>query len=379
LLSGRQNNEKIWEQENQMKKILFCILCTCLLPSGNARAGLFDKMIHALTGDNHPSAQTENTNDKLLLHTAVRQGDIQKVKKYIAQGYDINARSDANDTPLHYAVQFGYREIAEILVTNGADVNATNGNGFIPTLLAVINNHNDIAEMLISHGAQKTIFLASAMGDVESVDAFLKKNPELANAVAANDGWSALQWAAHQERNNVIKLLIEKGAKVDIRDKNNGVTPLYWAARKGHIDTAKILIENGDDVNIKIKGGGTILHYAGSLEIAGLLVNNGAEVNAKDDGGFTPLHMMASSSPGIIQRVLFWKSGGTTRTWETDLEKYRGTAEKIAADIAELLIKNNADINAKNKDGHTPLSLAKASKNEPLIRLLEKYNAKDKY
>jgi ankyrin repeat protein len=359
-----------------MKKIIFCVLCTCLLPSGNAKANFFDNIIHALTGDNHSYAQTKNNDVNVSLHTAVYQGDIQKVKEYIAQGYDVNTRSKANDTPLHYAVQYGYKEIAEILITHGADINAANGNGFIPTLLAVINNHNDIAEMLIAHGAKKTIFLVSAMGDVEGVNAFLKEDPKLANAVGANDGWSALQWAAHQERNEVVKLLIEKGTKVDIRDKNSGVTPLYWAARKGHIDTAKILLENGADVNIKIKGGVTILHYTGSLEIARLLIDNGASVNAQDDAGFAPLHMMASSSPGIIQRVLFWKSGGTARTWVTDLVKYKDDGEKIAADIAELLIKNNADINAKNKNGDTPLSLAKAAKNKPLIELLEKYNAK---
>jgi ankyrin repeat protein len=365
-----------------MKRIVFSIMCIALIQAAFADINVPPKnaqLVRAAKDSNLPSVQTEQKEDKFQLSDAANKGDIEKVRELIAKGYNVNTRDEANWTPLHRAIFMGHKEIAKLLIANGADVNAKNNIGVIPIMLAVIRDYNDIVELLIKNGAQKTIYVAAAQGDIESAKTFLKKDPNLVNALASNDGWSALHWAAYMNRLDVIKLLIENGVDVNIRDRINDVTPLYWAVHKGHLDAAKLLIAKGADVKIKFKNGGTILHGPGTLETAKLLIDNRADVNAKDDHGTTPLHSIADKGGlNAVQRVLFDKNGGTVDTYKTDFEKYRDAAEKVTAEIAELLIKNGADINAKDEKGNTPLSLAKAAKNKALIELLGKYNAKDK-
>jgi ankyrin repeat protein len=46
----------------------------------------------------------------------------------------------------------------------------------------------------------------------------------------------------------VVKLLIQKGARIDAGDVNRK-TPLHWAAFAGSTDAARLLIQKGEDVN----------------------------------------------------------------------------------------------------------------------------------
>jgi len=348
-------------------------------PAGLAQKNAPEKsaqLIQAAKDSNLPAVQTENKEDKFPLSNAANQGNIEKVKELIAKRYNVNTQDDVNWTPLHRALFMGHKEIVKLLIANGANVNAKNNIGVIPIMLAVMRDYNDIVELLIKNGAQKTIYVAAAQGDVESVKAFLKKDPNLINAPASNDGWSALHWAAYMNRLDVIKVLIENGADVNIRERIYNVTPLHRAVCKGHLDAAKFLIDKGADVKIKFKNGGTMLHSPGTFETAKLLIDNGADVNAKDDHGITPLHSIAvKDNLNTVQKVLFEKNGGTVNTYKTDFEKYQDAAEKVTTEIAELLIKNGADVNAKDEKGNTPLSNAKAANNKALIELLEKYNA----
>ncbi len=371
-----------------MKRILFSMVCISLIPAVFADVKVLDKntqLVQAAKDGNLPAVQTEQKEKEyeFPLGVAANLGDIEKVKELIAKGYNVNTRDDVNWTPLHRAIFSGHKEIAKLLIANGADVNAKNNIGVVPIMLAVIRDYNDIVELLIKNGVEETIYVASARGDVDSVKALLRKDPNLISAFSSNDGWGALHWAAYMGRLDVIKLLLENGADVNIRNGANNITPLFWAVHTGHLDAAKLLVEKGADVKIKMKGFETILHSPGTFETAKLLVDNGADVNAKNDRGMTPLHSIADKS-GLnwVQKelldVFFWKNGGTVNTWKADFEKYRGDAEKVTAEIAELLIKNGADVNAKDEKGNTPLSLARAAKNKALVELFEKYNAKDK-
>lgn len=62
-------------------------------------------------------------------------------------------------------------------------------------------------------------------------------------------------------RKNIVKILIENGADVNLKDKR-GSTPLYWAAFRNNFEIAKMLLEKGADVNIKNNDGATPRDFA---------------------------------------------------------------------------------------------------------------------
>ncbi len=63
-----------------------------------------------------------------------------------------------------------------------------------------------------------------------------------------------LSWAAKKGHKAVVKLLLEKGAELESKDKR-GWTPLSWAAKKGHEAVVKLLLEKGTELESKDKRG----------------------------------------------------------------------------------------------------------------------------
>ena len=244
---------------------------------------------------------------ELSIHGAVRVGNIEAVKKYIAMGENLDSKDAEGQTPLCRAVQYGEKDVIKLLIQEGADVNAR-------------MNFGDTA-----------LDYANASGGL---------------------------WMSYEVQKEVVELLHKHGGKTGEELKTAGKTtervseaatpdrPLWKAARDGNIEAVKQHLADGSDVNAKNMEGGTPLHIAtilGHTELAELLIAESADVNAKTEEGETPLHFAA------------WLS-------------QKG--------IAELLIANGADVNAKHDDGITALDLAIKYKRPKFADLLRKHGGK---
>ena len=75
------------------------------------------------------------------------------IKLLIAQGADVNAKTEGGDTPLHFAASMGHKEIAELLIANGADVNAKSQHEHTPLHFAARTGEKEVAGLLIDKGA----------------------------------------------------------------------------------------------------------------------------------------------------------------------------------------------------------------------------------
>jgi ankyrin repeat protein len=67
-----------------------------------------------------------------------------------------------------------------------------------------------------------------------------------------------LIWASYENRVEVVKLLIEGGANLNMGD-SVGRTALTWASSWNQVEVVKLLIEAGANLNIRDKG--VILHW----------------------------------------------------------------------------------------------------------------------
>jgi len=137
-----------------------------------------------------------------------------------------------------------------------------------------------------------------------------------------------------------------------------GKKDLIHAAEKGDTETVKMLLNKGADVNAKDKDGETALMYAaqkGHTEIVEILLINGADINAKDKDGNTALILAAAW--GVISTV-----GKVI---------YAYTVHEEHIKTVKMLLTMGADVNAKNKDGVTALTYTAPKGYNEIVRLLE--------
>ncbi len=119
-----------------------------------------------------------------------------------------------------------------------------------------------------------------------------------------------------------VKQHLDAGAEVDAKDDKFVGTFLHWAAAGGQNEIVELLIAKGADVNATDGDGDTPLHLAGNntatKEVAELLIAKGADVNAMNlsppgrrIGRMTPLDMATLGNRTEIADLLR-KHGGKT-------------------------------------------------------------------
>ncbi|XP_059146239.1 integrin-linked protein kinase homolog pat-4-like isoform X2 [Physella acuta] len=103
--------------------------------------------------------------------------------------------------------------------------------------------------------------------------------------------FSLLHWAAREGRDNIVDMLIKRGARINATNMGDD-TPIHLAAAHGHREVVLMLLHNKANVNAINEHGNTPLHYAcfwGNELIAEELVNFGALVSICNKFGETPL------------------------------------------------------------------------------------------
>jgi ankyrin repeat protein len=200
---------------------------------------------------------------------AILQSNLNRFGSHLHLLYadDINLADANGHTPLMFAAQHGLVAILQVLMTKGANVNLADNNGWTPLMAAAAKGHLTIIEALLS-----------------ALDIDI-------NAQKA-DGATALIVAAANGQHEVVKTLIDNGAKVNATS-TDGWKPLMFAAEKGHLTTVQALLSvTGIDIDAQKADGATALIVAaanGKDEVVKALINNGANVNAMDNNGSTPL------------------------------------------------------------------------------------------
>lgn len=234
---------------------------------------------------------------------AINAGDVQTLKELVAADPSLaTSRSTRSHPTLLQCVALdakdkpNAREMAQVLIDAGADLNE-------PFVAAASIDNRPVAELLLDQGA----------------------------AIDGTGGWSPLEEALYWNNQNVLALLLERGARVQnlrtaaalgrldlIESYFNGDGSLkpeageinwpfgkqvnawsqdrqgiinnafVYACMHGHIDVAQLLLDKGAEINV-IPGGfdyaGTGLHYAalnGHRAMVEFLLQHGADRNLKD-------------------------------------------------------------------------------------------------
>jgi ankyrin repeat protein len=135
--------------------------------------------------------------------------------------------SDSGDgmTPLHWAARRGDVAAAVQLIKSGANLEATTRvGGYTPLHVASKEGHGAIVKALLDAGSNAkaattsrttALHLAAGAGSVEAVAALLDHGADI-NAGESAWGQTPLIFAAAQNRVDAIRLLIKRGANIDL-------------------------------------------------------------------------------------------------------------------------------------------------------------------
>jgi len=163
--------------------------------------------------------------------------------------------------PIHDAVMNGNIDEVQWQLDAGVDVNEESSKGLTPLHYAASAGHNDIVELLIERGAN-------------------------VNATDSGKGATPLDYAHWRDHEEVIETLNAHNAQREHEKGGKGIgqsSLIHDAALDGDIDEVQRQLDAGVDPNLKSSKGATPLFYAvygGHLEIVELLITRGGDVNA---------------------------------------------------------------------------------------------------
>lgn len=242
----------------------------------------------------------------LLIYAATRKQpeSITLAKFLIENGADINLCKPEKfnnekelyyNTALYEAIDCNNVEMALFLLDAGASADYVNHYHNTSLMHAIYRNQKDIAFEILKKNliSKKALNYWSEYGDESALMmAINHKMFDLAEEIVKagadvnieTDNGSALYLACKQENENLIKLLLEKGAKPN--PKNPEKSPLR--AVTNNLELVKLLVEKGAKVNGK---DAPIIGAIQNENIAVMeyLISKGAKIETKTEYGYTPL------------------------------------------------------------------------------------------
>ncbi len=343
---------------------------------------------------------------------AVKKGDAQAARAQLKGGADVNQSEGDGATALHWAAHRDSAELVKLLLDAGASARAVNDLGVTPLHLAAANGNAATIKLLLDKRADVNAAEASGVtplmeaarsGRVDAVRMLLAHGAQV-NARESARGQTALMWAVSRQHPEIVKVLIEnhadlqvrtgertvmamldqgpRGVKTAARDAhpmiNGGSTALMLAAQNGSAESARLLLAAGANVNDRAGDGKSSLvmaAFAGHTDVATLLLNAGADPNAAD-AGYTALHAAALRGDLVLVRALLHKGANPNATltkgspvrrfgsqWALSTPFTGGTPLIVAAAYLEVpvlraLLEGGANAAAALPDGTTALHLA---------------------
>ncbi|KAJ7344577.1 hypothetical protein JRQ81_000527 [Phrynocephalus forsythii] len=184
-----------------------------------------------------------------------------------------------------------------------------------------------------------------------------------------------LHWAAINNRLDLVKFFISKGAVVDQLGGDLNSTPLHWAIRQGHLSMVILLLKFGADPALIDGEGYSSLHLAvlfQHMPVIAYLISKGQSIDTTDRNGQTPLMLSAHKVIGMEPTRFLLKFNPSLKAVD-NVEKNTALHWAILAgnvNAVDLLLEAGSSLDIKNVKGERPLDLAHQTKNRVLIHLL---------
>lgn len=150
----------------------------------------------------------------------------------VQRGAALQSSGDGEQAPLDLALSFGYLDTALRLVEAGAPVRTIDA----AAALGLAEQVADRWDAAAPEARHRAFALAAQHGQTEVVRELLARGADADrfNPPGAHPHSTPLHQAAFAGHAAVVDLLVQAGARTDLRDSVHGGTPLDWARHAGH-------------------------------------------------------------------------------------------------------------------------------------------------
>lgn len=206
----------------------------------------------------------------MTLRKAILSGDLEEVRRLIAEGADVQTRLSGGETPIQLAARQSHVDIVRALAHAGAD----------PRDLSALELPCRL--VLFLKTAKEPHSEAEDLLDVaELIEWLMEMTDEFDRAVEADlaRGESPLFKAVLLGRPDDVRKRIAAGDDLDEVREIHRDTPLLAAIKRGHEEIFRDLVAGGADVEVADSWGRPLRHTIRNLRFTKLLVDAGADVN----------------------------------------------------------------------------------------------------
>ena len=327
------------------------------------------EIVELLLGKNAAINAQNNEGDAVLHSCLHHTPDTDIVNYLLQQGAPIDAANSQGKTALHEAARRGFGDIVGILVDHGADINVKDKEGRTPLQDAAASGEDRVVLQLLKRSpilrepnheslmrsaslrnaiAMKDNLLAQQMLEIHGVDI----------DVPDYEGRTALHHAAYHGLEEIVKILIDRGASINARIADSAydnrvnylshilreayecawITPLHNAAGNGHAGIVELLIAHGADITAAGSEGYKPYDVTISVEVVKVLLSCGAPVNEKaTPDSPSPLYWGVQAGRGELVRVLLEHGADEERHTPMTKRAFALAIEFKYTEVVELL------------------------------------------
>lgn len=307
---------------------------------------------------------------RTLLMLASREGHAVIVSHLISRHLNIHEKDVHGKTALMYAAENGHLSVVNLFLTKGESRDVIDS---LRVLLAKFPQSINAQD----ESGKTMLMCAAESGDLAAVNFLLENGAN--QQLVDKKGDSALVYAIKNGKHELPQILFEKQAETDT-DLNvtnqQGDSLLMNAVINQRVNMARWLLDKGARVDVVNQSGSSLLMLAvisQNVEMVALLLDRGANVHVVDREGDTALLYTAGRSSNRILVLLLEKNANVAVNNRAGLSPLREAVNSSQADNVKTLLHHCQGSRVTIDDIMTSYNLAKQYKNAAVISSFQSY------
>jgi len=233
-----------------------------------------------------------------------------------------------------------------------------------------------VTQFCIAQNSDYILLEAAEKGEIDVIE---KMHLDSVKVNVKNiEGVTPLMFAAENGHTKIVKLLVNKGADINIVPKYSKVTPLIAAVKNNHVEIVEFLLKNNANANDIDEVMQTPLIYAAAYGYplaAEILLRSGANPDLAPNYE-TPLSVATFYNDSDLVKILLTAGANPNLVDKKGFTPIMTASQKGNIKNIKLLLNSKANIQMRNNQGYTALDLAVIHGETDALNLLIENGAK---